>query len=294
MANIYGRQVVIPLTNKSGGGVIAGDVVVIDTTNNDAFTTTTSVGTTNVVGVAQETIANNATGRVLTAGYAALVNTSASVTRGNYGKTHSVAKQAVDAGSSRINGTFCKFLTGGTTPDAVVFNPDVSAAGNVATDAIWTTSGKVAVATGTATATEQWPPGHEFDYVAVTSALTVTAVTEGTAQTFITGSSVAYDGSTIVIIEVYCPGVQGSSTNNSSMLVILYEDSTLLGIIGQTRSSANSATSPMLARVRRTPSNASHQYIAKVYSTAGTDGVLNAGTGGTGNRVAAYLRVIKV
>src|SRR5262245_13860757 len=120
-SNTYGRQVVVPLTNKSGGSVAAGDVVVVDTTNNDAFTTTTSASTTNVVGVAQETIASNATGRVLLSGYAALINVNASVTRGNYGVTHTVAKQATDGGSSRTGGTFCKFLTGGTTPDAIVF-----------------------------------------------------------------------------------------------------------------------------------------------------------------------------
>lgn len=119
--NIYGRQVVVPLTNKSGGGVIAGDVVVIDTTNNDAFTTSTAGAFTGLLGVAQETIASNATGRVLTAGYAALVNVNASVTRGNFGKSHTVAKQATDAGASRIAGTFCQFLTGGTTPDAHLF-----------------------------------------------------------------------------------------------------------------------------------------------------------------------------
>jgi hypothetical protein len=127
--NTYGRQVVVPLTNKSGGSVAAGDVVVVDTTNNDAFTTSTAGAVTGTVGIAQETIANNATGRVLLSGYAALVNTSASVTRGNFGKTHTVAKQAIDAGGSRTVGTFCQFLTGGTTPDAVVWPVDLGAAG---------------------------------------------------------------------------------------------------------------------------------------------------------------------
>jgi hypothetical protein len=42
------------------------------------------------------------------------------VTRGHYGKTHTVAKQAADA-SARAAGVFCQFLTGGTTPDAHVF-----------------------------------------------------------------------------------------------------------------------------------------------------------------------------
>lgn len=128
MPNTYGRQTVLPLTNKSGGGVIAGDVVIIDTTNNEAFTTTTTAAYTGLVGIAQETIANNATGRVLISGYAALVNVNASVTRGNYGKTHTVAKQGTDAGSSRVAGAFCQFLTGGTTPTATLLGfPDVSA-----------------------------------------------------------------------------------------------------------------------------------------------------------------------
>jgi hypothetical protein len=118
--NTYGRQVVVPLTNKSGGGVIAGDVVIIDTTNNDAFTTTTSASFTGVVGIAQETIASNATGRVLMSGYAALVNVPASVTRGHYIFTHTVAKQATGA-ASRAAGAFGQFLTGGTTPDAHLF-----------------------------------------------------------------------------------------------------------------------------------------------------------------------------
>ncbi len=127
-ANTYGRQVVIPLTNKSGGGVIAGDVVVIDTTNNDAFTTSTAGAVTITVGVAQETIANNAVGRVLMSGYAALINVNASVTRGNYGKTYTVAKQATDAGASRVAGTFVQFFTGGTTPDGQVFPVDLAGA----------------------------------------------------------------------------------------------------------------------------------------------------------------------
>lgn len=153
MASTRGRAVVIPLTNKSGGSVAAGDVVVIDTGNNDAFTTSTAGAVTGGVGIAQETIANNAAGRVLVHGYASLVNVSASVTRGNYGKTHTVAKQAVDAGSSRVAGAFCQFLTGGTTPTARVFSPDLgAAAGNVAVDAIWDAAGDLAVGTGADTA----------------------------------------------------------------------------------------------------------------------------------------------
>src|SRR5690349_21074204 len=116
--NVFGRSTILPLTNKSGGSVAAGDVVIVDTSNNDSFTTTTTANYTKSVGIAQQTIANNAIGLVLIAGYAALVNVQASVTRGNFGATYTVAKQATDAGASRAAGTFCIFLTGGTTPDA--------------------------------------------------------------------------------------------------------------------------------------------------------------------------------
>ncbi len=125
-ASTYGRQVTVSATNKSGGALIAGDVVVVDTTNNLAFTTSTAGAVVNlIIAVCQESIANNASGRFLTNGYAALINTNASVTRGNFGKTHTVAKQATDAGASRVSGTFCQFLTGGTTPDAIVYPSDL-------------------------------------------------------------------------------------------------------------------------------------------------------------------------
>ena len=120
MADTRGRQVVQSLTNKSGGSVAAGDVVVIDTTNDTAFTTTTTGRAEISIGIAQETIANNATGRVLTEGYAALVNVPASVTRGHYIETHTVAKQAT-GNSTRRSGSFGQFLTGGTTPTGWVW-----------------------------------------------------------------------------------------------------------------------------------------------------------------------------
>jgi hypothetical protein len=154
MSNTYGRQVVVPLVNKSGGGVIAGDVVIIDTTNDSAFTTTTSAGFTGTCGVAQDTIANNATGRVLITGEASLVNTNGSnVSRGWYGQTHTVAKTAVATGASRTVGSFVQFMTGGTTPKGVIYPVDLAGAtGQVATDAIWDAAGDLAVGTGANTA----------------------------------------------------------------------------------------------------------------------------------------------
>lgn len=140
MASTRGRQVVIPMTNKSGGSVAAGDVVIIDTGNDAAFTTTTSARSEVSLGVAQETIANNAVGRVLVEGYAALINVPASVTRGHYIETHTVAKQAT-GNSTRRSGSFGQFLTGGTTPTAWLWgSTDPTGAAAAPTDAEYVTT----------------------------------------------------------------------------------------------------------------------------------------------------------
>lgn len=162
MSNIYGRQVVLPLTNKTGGPVVVGDVVVIDAANNDAFTTTTTGQSQTSVGIAQETIASNAIGRVLVSGYAALVNVPASVTRGHYVETHTVAKQAT-GNSTRRAGSFGQFLTGGTTPTAWLwgFPDNAGAAGEtLATSTLWDTKGDIAMATGADTAAKHPAPSN--------------------------------------------------------------------------------------------------------------------------------------
>lgn len=128
---IRGRQVVSTLTNKSGGAVIAGDVVIIDTANDESFTTTTTAAyNASQVGIAQESIASNATGRVLLQGYAPLVNVSASATRGYYLLTHTVAKQAT-SGASFVTGAFGQVLKAGTTPSAYIFPPAIGSSAGI-------------------------------------------------------------------------------------------------------------------------------------------------------------------
>jgi hypothetical protein len=147
---LRGRQVVQFLTNKSGGAVINGDVVIVDTGNDAAFTTTTSAQSLLVRGVVQESIANNATGRVCTGGYVPLVNVPASVTRGHFIETHTVAKQAT-GNSTRRTGTFGQFWTGGTTPSGNLFglvDTTAAAGSTVASDTIWDAAGDLIQGTG--------------------------------------------------------------------------------------------------------------------------------------------------
>ncbi len=137
MANdlLRGRQTAAALTNKSGGGVIAGDVVILSSGTADSFTTTSSAAqTADWVGVALETIADNATGRVCLFGKVPLINLASSASLGDYLRTHTVAKQAQRFGTTGA-GDFGQVLGTGTTPAAIIWGrPDQGSASISALD----------------------------------------------------------------------------------------------------------------------------------------------------------------
>jgi hypothetical protein len=106
------------LTNKSGGAVALGDVVICDSTTASSFTTTTTGGlTTDSIGVALETIADNATGRVCTSGYVEQVNLDGAASLGDTINTDTVAKQATPHAAVAV-GDFGQVLATGTSPAA--------------------------------------------------------------------------------------------------------------------------------------------------------------------------------
>ncbi len=133
MANdlLRGRQTAAPLTNKSGGGVVAGDVVILGSATASSFITTTSAAQiADVVGVALETIADNATGRVCLVGYVPLINLASSASLGDYIRTHTVAKQAQRFATGGP-GDFGQVLGTGTTPAAIIWGRPDQGAGTV-------------------------------------------------------------------------------------------------------------------------------------------------------------------
>lgn len=113
--------IIVNLTNESGASVAAGDVVILDTANDESFVTTTTASAANtLVGVAQETIASTASGKIALAGYVSLVNVGSSVTRGQWAFTASTAKEAA-ASSTFASGAFGMFLSSGATPSAYLY-----------------------------------------------------------------------------------------------------------------------------------------------------------------------------
>jgi hypothetical protein len=154
--------------------------------------------------------------------------------------------------------------------------------------------GKVAVATGTATATEQWPPGHEYDYTQITADKSVTATTEGAADTVITGGSATFDGGA-VIVEFFSPYVKADTTSAGRLIAIcLFMDGSVIDGFWAIKDNiaAVSNRSPVSLRRRYTPSAGSHSFVVKAWVSAGT-AIVGAGAGGSGAGSPAFLRVVK-
>lgn len=137
------------------------------------------------------------------------------------------------------------------------------------------------------------PPGFELDYVEFTGAATnITATTEGTANTIVTGSAVAFDG-TPVIIEFFAFAARPQATIAAIISYYLYEDGASIGRIGAhaTPAAAN-AYIPTVCKRRMTPSAGSHTYSIRAATTSGTSVVL-AGAAGNGTDMPGYIRITK-
>ncbi len=189
--------------------------------------------------------------------------------------------------------------------------------GAVASDTIWDAAGDLVQGTGADTAAKltagtagmflksagaaavnlwAFPPGYELDYVQITSPVSITATSEATATTCITGSAVSYDGSTVVEIDWFAPYVNpDNSVAGRYMQAILYDGSSSIGELNVLGNQVAGQTmwSVLRGSRRLTPSNASHTYSIRAYVSAGT-GSFGAGAAGTGNYQPAFIRVRKV
>jgi hypothetical protein len=132
------------LTNKSGSSVSAGTVVIADTGNNSAFDTTTTANSEDVLGVARETIANDAAGRVAVFGVASVL-VQGNVARGDFLATSTTAGRAKSVGSSKTAGAFAVALTayagGGAGTVTALVLPGFAAGSAAANSVMYTTAG---------------------------------------------------------------------------------------------------------------------------------------------------------
>lgn len=149
--------------------------------------------------------------------------------------------------------------------------------------------------------TWDYPPGYEFDYVAKTSNTNITATTEGTANTVITGNAVAYDGSTNIFVECFLH-IQTAAANAVGVQVWLYDDTgggaasvgdmASISEPGTLSATITAMKIPVLAKVALTPSNATHTYSIRCSTSTGTS-IAVAGAFGAATLAPAFLRQVK-
>lgn len=138
-----------------------------------------------------------------------------------------------------------------------------------------------------------FPPGHEFDYAEITSPASPNATSEATATTIITGASVTYDGSTVVLVEFSAPYITPPSGALHNLVIVLYDGSSSIGQLGiVTANPTNASRFPVRMARRMTPSGAAHTYSIRAYVDSGT-GTIHAGAGGAAAYFPAFMRITK-
>lgn len=132
----------------------------------------------------------------------------------------------------------------------------------------------------------------ELARVEFTSSVSVTATTEATADSVVSAGAVSFDGSTVVDIEFFSPAARASAATGALLTLVLYDGSSSIGQLSLSQSqAANNASRPVFTSYRLTPSNASHTYSVRGFVSTGT-GSVSAGTGGSGNFMPGYIRII--
>ncbi len=127
--------------------------------------------------------------------------------------------------------------------------------------------------------------GGVLDAVTRNTDLVVTSTTAATAQDWIVGNSVAYDGSTRIHIEGFCPFTNATAANE--IAINLWDGTTDLGKIGNFDSPTQVTVLAIL-----TPSNASHTYKLKAWKGSGSGKQLSAGaSSASGVLLDAWLRI---
>jgi hypothetical protein len=130
----------------------------------------------------------------------------------------------------------------------------------------------------------------ELDYVEFTGGASSAAATEAAPLTVVTSSSITFDGSP-VLFEFFSPNMQ---TNAAPVVGLsLWTGATDLGRIFDS-GGATVANAAGTFKRRITPAAGARSYAVRLWTTAGTNFVVNAGPGGVTARMPGYLRITKV
>lgn len=142
-----------------------------------------------------------------------------------------------------------------------------------------------------------FPPGYEVGYTQITADVPIASTTEAAGTTIISPGALTFDGSA-VICEMFSPRVLVDTVGpGDSVVVSLFEGATQIGrlVVVSVSVAGTPAGVPVIGRLRFMPSGGAHTYTVTAYSTSVTGTpTVQAGAGGTGSLVPAYIRFTKV
>ena len=148
----------------------------------------------------------------------------------------------------------------------------------------------------TATLTQGSRGGEQLDYAQTTSDTGITASTEGTAITIVSGAALNFDGNTTIVVEFWA-SVYAANSVGTNLTMYLFQDGSSIGIIGEFRNNVatNGVNTPVFCTAYLTPTAGSHTYsIRGASSVAGGNNLtVYAGAGGSGNRRPAFMRIYR-
>lgn len=178
-----------------------------------------------------------------------------------------------------------------------ITNADIQAAAAIAISKL---AGYPGVATQALHGDGSWkePAGRELGYAQIIAGVTVTALTEATADTVVTAPAINFDGTSAALIEFFAVAAMPSITAVGRMMeFFLYDGAASMGRLGLLVGETASATwEPVFLSRRLVPTAGIHTYSirASINVGAGEQGTILAGAGNApGSDSPAFIRISK-
>ena len=135
-------------------------------------------------------------------------------------------------------------------------------------------------------------PGKELAYAQITTAVTVSATTEATANVVITAPAVTFDGTASAMIEFFTPRANPQNVAAANLIVWLFQDGASIGSLGELHTpAAGYNVIPLYLMRRLTPPAGSRTYSVRASVSTGNGAI---GNPGGGLNVPAFLRIVRV
>lgn len=132
--------------------------------------------------------------------------------------------------------------------------------------------------------------GAELAYVQFVANVATTTATEAAPLTIVSTGSITYDGSA-VLVEFFAPDWAMGGAANSA--INLWQDGADLGRIASRTVVPSTASFPVCAARRLTPTAGAHTFDLRLWTAGGANSVVSGGAGGAGVMLPGFVRVTR-